>query len=66
MAHVTVSELKDHVDAEVTLRGWLYNARSKGKIIFLLVRDGTGICQCLVFRNQVDEETFETRSARSP
>jgi asparaginyl-tRNA synthetase len=63
MAHVTVSELKDHVDAEVTLRGWLYNARSKGKIIFLLVRDGTGICQCLVFRNQVDEETFERAGA---
>ena len=59
MPIVAVSELSRHVGEEVTLRGWLYNARPKGKIRFLLVRDGTGTCQCLVFADSVPPETFE-------
>ncbi|MFH0908034.1 MAG: asparagine--tRNA ligase [bacterium] len=45
---VQISNLSNHVQQEVTLRGWLYGKRSGGKIHFLLVRDGTGICQCIV------------------
>jgi len=45
---VTINRLSHHVGEEVTLRGWLYGKRSGGKIAFLLVRDGTGICQCVV------------------
>lgn len=45
---VTIGELGRHVGAEVLLRGWLCGTRSSGKIMFLLVRDGTGVCQCLV------------------
>jgi asparaginyl-tRNA synthetase len=45
---VTIAELKNHVDGEVTLRGWLYSRRSSGKVAFLVVRDGTGMCQCVV------------------
>jgi asparaginyl-tRNA synthetase len=59
MTVATVDTLADHVGREVTLRGWLYNARSKGKLAFLLVRDGTGTCQCVVKKDTVDEETFE-------
>ena len=65
MSIVTVSDLENHVDAEVTLRGWLYNARSKGKMCFLLVRDGTGTCQCIVKKDAVDEETFAVAASLS-
>ena len=44
MAWVYIDELGRHVGAEVTLKGWLYNRRSSGKIHFLLLRDGTGVC----------------------
>lgn len=40
------------------LKGWLYNARSSGKLVFLQLRDGTGIVQCVVFKGN-DEAVFE-------
>ncbi len=58
MKQVYVNELKNYVGQEVTLKGWLYNSRSSGKILFLLVRDGTGIVQCVVFKPN-NEELFE-------
>jgi len=42
----------------VEIKGWVYNVRSSGKIIFVLVRDGTGIMQCVVSKNDVDDATF--------
>ncbi|MFC1629148.1 asparagine--tRNA ligase, partial [Gemmatimonadota bacterium] len=42
----------------MTLRGWLYNKRSSGKIQFLLLRDGTGIIQCVVKQTDAGDETF--------
>ena len=44
---------------EVTLAGWLYQARSSGKIQFLIIRDGTGLCQCIVEKGQVPDELFD-------
>jgi asparaginyl-tRNA synthetase len=55
---VPISHLASHVGEEVTLRGWLYNKRSSGKLHFLEVRDGTGICQCVVFKGNVSPELF--------
>lgn len=59
----TVSRLADHVGQTVTLRGWLYHKRSKGKIQFLLLRDGTGTVQAVVFRPDVPEETWAAAEA---
>jgi len=59
MDHVYIREIGAHVGEEVTLRGWLYNKRSSGGIRFLLLRDGSGIIQCVVRRENVDEATFE-------
>jgi asparaginyl-tRNA synthetase len=56
---VYVNQLKDHVGQEVTLHGWLYNSRASGKILFLIVRDGTGLCQCIVEKGKVPDEVFE-------
>ena len=47
-----------HVGETVTLLGWLYNKRSSGKLHFLEVRDGSGICQCVVFKGNVSPELF--------
>lgn len=56
---VYIKDLAKHVGEEVTLKGWLYNKRSSGKLQFLVLRDGTGIVQCVVFKGNVSEELFE-------
>ncbi len=59
-ATTTIDRLAEHVGQTVTLAGWLYNRRSSGKIVFLIVRDGTGLCQCVVEKSSVPAEVFET------
>ncbi|MBA7660796.1 Asparagine--tRNA ligase [subsurface metagenome] len=54
-----ISELKNNVGKEVTLAGWLYQARSSGKIQFLIIRDGTGLCQCIAEKGKVPDGLFE-------
>lgn len=58
MQRVYIADLAAHTGEEVTLRGWLYNKRSSGKIRFLILRDGTGIVQGVMAKNAVDETTF--------
>ena len=53
-----VEDLKKHVGQEVTLRGWLYNKRVKGKIAFLMIRDGSGLVQCVAVKNEVGDAAF--------
>jgi asparaginyl-tRNA synthetase len=55
---VAIAKLADHVGEEVTLRGWLYNKRSSGKLHFLEVRDGSGVVQAVVFKGDVSPELF--------
>jgi len=55
----TVDRLKEHVGQDVLVRGWLYHARRKGRIAFLVVRDGTGTVQCVGVRGEVDDALFE-------
>lgn len=55
---VYIKDLSEYVGKEVTLYGWLYNKRSSGKIKFLILRDGTGLLQCVVFKGNVSEEIF--------
>lgn len=56
--YVYIADIAQHAGEEVTLKGWLHNRSSKGKLHFLKVRDGTGIIQCVVFKGDVDEATF--------
>ena len=56
---VYISQLKDNVGKEVTLQGWLYNSRASGKIQFIIIRDGTGLCQCIVEKGKVPDELFD-------
>ena len=55
----TIDRLSDHVGQTVTLRGWLYNSRSSGKLLFLIVRDGTGMCQCVLEKTDANEGMFD-------
>ncbi|MHC4229695.1 MAG: OB-fold nucleic acid binding domain-containing protein, partial [Planctomycetota bacterium] len=56
---VCVEQLKDHAGREVILKGWLYRGRSSGKVLFLIIRDGTGLCQCVIEKGKVSDELFE-------
>jgi asparaginyl-tRNA synthetase len=56
---VYINQLSQHVGKEITLKGWLYNLRSSGKILFPQLRDGTGIVQGVVLKNSVTPEVWE-------
>lgn len=58
MEWVTVDRISGYEGQVVELRGWVANRRSSGKIRFLLLRDGTGVIQCVVVGSSVDEEAF--------
>jgi asparaginyl-tRNA synthetase len=59
MQIIHISDLKNYVGQEVTLRGWLFNKRSSGKVKFVILRDGTGYVQCVYFKGNVSEDIFE-------
>jgi asparaginyl-tRNA synthetase len=55
----TIASLADHVGQAVTLRGWLYNMRESGKLLFPIFRDGTGTIQGIVPKAAVPPEVFD-------
>ncbi len=57
---VYIKDLSEYVGKEVTIKGWLYNKRSSGKIHFLQLRDGTGTVQGVMVKQEVAEENFQT------
>ncbi len=56
---IEVSKLRDHVGEQVTLYGWVHRARPSGKVAFLMLRDGTGQCQCVLERNETTAPFFD-------
>src|SRR5437763_517096 len=56
----TIASLSQHEGQTVTLRGWLYNLRASGKLLFPIFRDGTGTIQGIVPKAAVPEEVFNT------
>jgi len=56
----TIAQLAQYEGQSVTLRGWLYNLRSSGKLLFPTFRDGTGTIQGIVPKAAVPEALFET------
>ena len=57
--HTYINKVGEHVGETVTIKGWLNNRRSSGKIHFLSVRDGTGFIQVVMGKKDVDEATFQ-------
>ena len=54
-----IEKIGASVGKEATLTGWVYNKRSSGKVRFVIVRDGTGIIQCVFLKGQVPDAAFE-------
>ena len=58
--HVYIEDIGRHEGDEVTIKGWLHNRRSSGKIHFLILRDGTGFIQAVMSKAGVGDELFAT------
>ena len=59
----TIAEIGKHDGQSVTIRGWLYNLRESGKLLFPQFRDGSGIIQGVVPKNAVPPEVFDAIKA---
>lgn len=59
MRMVYVDHISGHAGGEVTIRGWIRNKRSGGKLQFIVIRDGTGDIQAVVNKATVGEEQFQ-------
>jgi asparaginyl-tRNA synthetase len=62
---VRIADLPSHVGQTVTVRGWVTHFRSSGKIAFPVIRDGSGIVQCVVMKNAVSADTWSSLSRLS-
>jgi len=56
---VRVCDLREHAGREVQLKGWVFHHRRKGRLQFLVLRDGSGVAQCVLVRDEVPAELFE-------
>ncbi|HXW52905.1 MAG TPA: asparagine--tRNA ligase [Myxococcota bacterium] len=56
---VAISDIGNFVEKRVTIKGWLYNQRGSGKLLFLHVRDGSGFIQCILAKSDVAKDLFE-------
>ena len=54
----SIANIARHDGQTVTLAGWVANKTEKGKLIFIRLRDGSGVIQCVVFKKSVAEEVF--------
>lgn len=60
MKLIFIKDIAAHLGEEITLRGWVRNIRHSGKLLFIILRDGTGELQCVAFQPELGEEMFET------
>ena len=56
--HVYIEDVGKYEAKQVTIKGWLYNKRSSGKIRFLIIRDGTGLIQSVIAKDEVAPRIF--------
>jgi asparaginyl-tRNA synthetase len=57
---ITIADARLYVDQTVEIPGWLYNLRKSGKIVFPILRDGTGLMQCVALKSSLPEDVFES------
>ncbi len=58
-AEIRIENIADHIGQRVTIKGWLYASTRKGKLMFVRLRDGSGMTQGVAFRPEIGEERFE-------
>ena len=57
---IAIADASRHAGETVEIAGWLYNLRKSGKIVFPIVRDGSGLMQCVAVKSALPEDVFET------
>jgi len=57
--HAYIEDIGKHVGEEITIKGWLHNRRSSGKIHFLTLRDGSGFIQAVMSKAAVGDDVFK-------
>src|SRR6186713_722525 len=57
--HIYIEDIGAHAGEDVTIKGWLHNRRSSGKIHFLILRDGSGFIQAVMSKAAVGDEVFK-------
>src|SRR6476646_6584202 len=62
MSHprISIADASRHAGETVEIAGWLYNLRKSGKIVFPIIRDGSGLMQCVAVKSALPETVFET------
>ncbi|MFA4830559.1 MAG: asparagine--tRNA ligase [Patescibacteria group bacterium] len=58
--HILIKDISGFIDKSVEIKGWLYNKRSSGSIVFLELRDGSGFLQAVVSKNEVEPAVWES------
>lgn len=56
---ISIADIAQYEGQDVTVRGWVYNKTGKGKLAFVLLRDGSGILNCVAFKPNLPEEQFD-------
>jgi asparaginyl-tRNA synthetase len=59
METMRIEDIARYSGRDVTIQGWVYNRTDKGKLCFLLVRDGTGFAQCVAFKGELPDALFD-------
>ena len=59
MQKTLVKNISKFKGQKVKINGWVYNSRRSGKIGFLMLRDGSGIIQCIIEKSHIGEDNFD-------
>ena len=59
MTKITIAEVKEYIDKEVKIQGWVFNFRSSGSLYFLQVRDGSAFIQAVANKKELTEKTWK-------
>jgi asparaginyl-tRNA synthetase len=57
-----IKDLQEHINKTVSLSGWVYNMRSSGSLVFIECRDGSGICQCILNKEELSDNEWTIAS----
>jgi asparaginyl-tRNA synthetase len=63
MEQVYIRDVANYDGQEITIKGWLYNKTDKGRLQFLIIRDGTGLIQAVAFKKELPPAAFEAAMA---
>ena len=59
MKLIRVEDIANYIGQQVTAQGWVYSRTDKGKLVFLLLRDGSGFVQCVAFKDDLPAAIFD-------